>query len=153
MSGKQIAIGVVAVLVIVGAAVWIVRSQTSDQGPSETPEELVSFDLGAPAWFVCEGCGAETAGSQRPTPFECAKCGKKAVVESVRYKCEACGKTSEVYRRRTIMSPDGKRPVGVETKTAGGAWQRGVKPAVKCPSCGNEDPTKLTPALPAGLGL
>ena len=151
MSGKQIGIGVVAVLVIVGAGVWIVRSQTSDEGPAETPEELVAFELGAQAFFVCEACGAETTGSQRPTPFECPKCGKKTVVESVRYQCGACGKTSEICRRRTIMSADGKRPMGVETKAAGGEWRRRARPAVKCPGCGNEDPAKLTPALPLGL--
>jgi len=151
MSGKQIAIGVVAVLVIVGAGVWIVRSQTSGEGPAETPEELVSFELGAQAFFVCEACGAETTGSQRPTPFECPKCGKKTVVESVRYKCGACGKTFEAYRRRTVMSKDGKRAIGVETKVAGGDWVRGKKPPLKCPGCGNDDPAKLQPVYPIGF--
>jgi len=148
---KQIAVGIVAILVAVGALAYIIKSQTSSDGPTETPEELVSFELGALAFFVCEECGAQTTGTQRPTPYTCTKCGKEAVVESVRLKCAACGKTFEAYRRRTIMSKDGKRPVGVETKAADGAWKRGVKPAVKCPGCGNADPATLLPAIPRGF--
>jgi len=126
---------------------WVKRAGA----PAQTPEELVSYDLGAPTWFVCEACGARSTGVQRPTPFQCTKCGKEAVVETVRSKCEACGKTFELFRRRTIMSKGGKRPIGVEIKMPDGQWERGKKPVVKCPGCGNTDAAKLQPVLPSAF--
>ena len=150
MTGKQIAIGAASAIVAAGALAYIIQSQTGGQGPARTPDELVSFDLGAPAFFVCEACGATSKGTQRPTPYACTKCSKEAVVESVRLKCGACGKTLEAYRRRTVMSKDGKRPVGVETRIGDGPWQAGT-PAPKCPGCGNADPARLQPVLPTAF--
>ena len=148
MTGKQIAIGAAAVVVAAGALAYSIMTQTGGDGPAQTPQELVSFDLGAPAFFVCEECGAASKGTQRPTPYACTKCSKEAVVESVRLKCGSCNKTLEAFRRRTVMSKDGKRPVGVETKTGDGAWQAGT-PAPKCPGCGNTDSARLQPVLPS----
>jgi hypothetical protein len=151
VGGKKALVAIAAIAVAAGALAYIIWSQTSREGPAATPDELVSFELGAPAFFVCEACGAQTTGTQRPTPYPCAKCGKEAVVESVRLKCGACGKTFEAHRRRTVMSADGRRAVGVETKAGGGAWQRAQKPAAKCPGCDNDDPARLSPAVPMGF--
>jgi len=152
VSPKQLAIAVVAIAVIAGAAVYIVKAQRDSDGGARLPEELISFELGAPAFYVCDECGHEATSTQRPTPFACPKCNKQAMVESVRYQCAACGKTFEARRQRTIMSKDGKRPVGLEMKTAEGKWERATKLVPKCPGCGNADPAKLKPVVP-GMGM
>lgn len=151
-SVQKTLVVVVAVVVIVGAAAYIVKTQRASDGGGRLPEELISFELGAPAFYVCDDCGQETTSTQRPTPFACPKCGKQAMVESVRYQCTACGKTFEARRQRTIMSKDGKRPVGLEMKTEDGKWDRATKLAPKCPGCGNADPAKLKPVVP-GMGM
>jgi len=150
-GGKKGLVAVVALVVIVAAGGYILRTQFSGGGAGSTPEEMVAFELGAPAFYVCEACKATHAQSQRPTPFKCPKCGKEAMVESVRYTCGGCGKVVEVFRRRTIMSSDGKRPVGFEIKMPGGEWQRTKPPKPTCPACGNDDPATLQPKVPEGM--
>lgn len=143
-------VGILAAAVILVCAVILVRSQCSRDLPARPDDEgEVLMDLGALALFQCEACGKETTGSFRPTPFECPACGKKAVVESARYQCAACKAEFEAFRRRSVMSDDGKRPVAFEVKLPGSdAWERMKHPPVKCPKCGNEDPAKLLPAPP-----
>jgi hypothetical protein len=104
--------------------------------------------MGVLVFYVCEDCKDESVGSMRPTPYKCEKCGKEAVVQSVRFKCGSCGKEFEGWRSRTIMSPDGKRPVGFETKRGDGPWQRLTKMVPKCPGCGAEGNDKVRLLFP-----
>jgi len=149
LGPKQIAIAVVAVAVIVGAGIYIAQSNGDSEGGAQLSDELIQFNLGEPAFYVCDECGHEVTSTQRPTPFACPKCGKNAMVESVRYTCTACDKTFEVQRRRTIMSKDGKVPVGLEMKMPDGTWTRATKPEPRCPGCGCSDPTKLKLTVPS----
>jgi hypothetical protein len=72
------------------------------------------------------------------------------MVESARFECLGCKTAFEAFRRRSVMSSDGKRPVAFEVKLPGGTWERvSGRPAVKCPKCGNAEPAKLRPAAPA----
>ena len=57
-------------------------------------------------------------------------------------------------RYRQVFGPLAKRAadrgvrLAFENCEMGGDWQRGTKPELKCPGCGNADPAKLTPVLP-----
>lgn len=147
MRSKPVA--VVAALIVAVCLVTILRGQCSrTPARSYDDEGTLLMELGALTTYLCEECGAQSVESFRPTPFKCRACGKEAVVESGRYECLACEKTFEAFRRRSVMSSDGKRPVAFEVKLPGGAWQRMKQPPLKCTHCGNEDAGRLRPVAP-----
>jgi len=102
---------VAAVLLGVLAVVLLRGSCSSTERRTYRDEAERLLDLGAIATFACEACGAHAQSSFRPTPFACPQCGKVAMVESSQQQCLACNKTFEAFRRRSVMSSDGKRLV------------------------------------------
>lgn len=143
-AANKAVVAVVAIVVIVAAGYLILRQVGDGAAPNTVDDKLALYGPPEPVYYVCDECGAESTGYLRGTPFACAKCQKKAVVESVRYRCGACGKQVEVWRKRLAADQS-----GYEFKLPGAAWQAMEQaPQPKCPGCGNHDAASLRRLFP-----
>ena len=116
MQSKQIVMAVVAVVVIIGATVYIVRKLGSS---GETGDPV--------AVWVCDSCGHEDEFPLENQSPDCPKCPEGQMVQRQYFKCKKCGEAFEAYQ--TNWSPLAPRAADVkEEADRSGKLAAGVRP-------------------------
>ncbi len=116
MQSKQIVMAVVAVVVIIGATVYIV---TKLGGSSETSDPV--------AVWVCDNCGYEAEFPLENKSPDCPKCAEGQMVQRQYFKCKKCGEVFEAYQIN--WSPLAPRAADVKKEAdRSGKLDAGVRP-------------------------
>lgn len=151
MKAGQIAIAVVAVVVMVLAVALIVGQLGHDPAPSDPV-----------AVFVCDGCGREARLPHQNRSPDCPACAEGQMVQRVFFRCPACGETFEAYQANwspyadraadARAEADAHEPLAPECeqdplllRPPGGTWRwlncqdsTGLFWRMRCPACGHE---------------